>query len=898
MPPTHHVHFQTPPDRTWSAQSPSGSPKFSARGGLRAFDQNQTRAWPGRKDPCNMAEKIQPLLQVLVDQLDNGNLTPAQQALAKQDLAMIATRCFCQGHVGTDHALTVNIHGKPLKLDAVDLTLLLNNCPPQALCTAAFEQAAQNHTLHSQVPRKIKLSNPEPQVAQWATGGNAANIQQLFAQPNLASPLYREMNELIRQAPVKAFDVQQQLVAKQVIDLLPTAAQGKLRNVDARLIGVRDFIEVMRAAANEKQLPTELQHFRDSCSRNDGLKKAIYCDPNIAARILGLSTPLPGDQPSNQTLARGLANQMVEQTSNVYAPRTQVSKIVKRLISGGMSASTAMAKHVFKMLGDYAGFASQEMAQVPTCFPDIECPEASKVQMKAPIHANVVSLGDGRQAIAAMQPVHTPGSESSNLPTFYELLASEANTTVFDLRSIKDLEQGSFDYCPSVGETRKISNAATGEQIQITTLEQKPLQQAQSRELTVRIQMGNQAPKLTKVIQFKNWPDHGVITSAQLRSLSHLMNKELGEHQRVITHCRAGVGRTGTLLAYENLRHSLIDLGQGKTMVSAQGKVDSTKLLLALTEVVAQGRIERGPYFVQSEEQFLLLYETLKADLEGSPKNQTSAVPTKPSTSKPTVAVAATPPLQTAMPPIQQQNPIELPAELPIRQLGLGVHPPSNFSPEPASQHHGLRNWQSILDAGHDVVEIVSDSNRLVGALSPSTSGLGIFLDQIVPKQSSPSNLQLGNKCVLAVRQTDTAQTQGDGLLVYKQRFEIQYQTVGDTEVKTLYFTQFLTPFDGKQLTAGQLNDITEQLGEAGQLRPKWLTSVRGMGRPSALLVAQAMREEIAEGRISNEQGLIEVLDAWIAVGREKMGPLFIHSREQRQQLIELGKAWLNNRQA
>ena len=185
------------------------------------------------------------------------------------------------------------------------------------------------------------------------------------------------------------------------------------------------------------------------------------------------------------------------------------------------------------------------------------------------------------------------------------------------------------------------------------------------------------------------------------------------------------------------------------------------------------------------------------------------------------------------------------------------------------------------------MVEIVSSTNRLLGSTSPSNSGLGVFLNQLS---------QVGNNRVLEIRPMDHTQTQANGDLVHKQQFEIQYQTMGDDQIKTLRFTQFLTPFDGKKLTASQLNTITEQLGEAGHIKPKWLTSVRGVGRPSALLVAQAMREEIGKGTISNEQNLIKVLDGWITNGREKMGPLFINSREQREQLIELGKAWLNNK--
>lgn len=865
------------------AESPSTSPRCFQGKEFHLLDDNQARAWPGRIDPCNMAQKVQPALQVLVDQVANGDLTPAQLALAKQDLKMIAIRGLCEGHVGPNKALTIIVNGQELQLDAIDLTLLLNELPhQQELQVTALMKAAKSHARHSHTLQKINLKCPEPQISANLTGNDEESLRRLFEQPNLISPLYGEMKELIRRAPLTAFNYQQQLVAKQVIDLMPASAHGKLRNVPARLIGVHEFVEVMRAAAYQKQLPTELQQFRDSCIHHDGLKKAIYCNPDIAARILGVKTPSAANQPSNKSLAIDIAAQVIEPIENANTQRTQILKAVKRLTSG-LSPAMNKIKQVFRALNEYAGFATQEMANVPSCFAEIECPATSRVMANVPIHANVVSLGDGRQAVAAMQPVHTQGSETSNLPAFYHMLTSEPNTTVVDLRSHKDFTQGSFDYCPAVNSTRVIQDAATGEQIRITTLKRTPLPKAQSNELTVRVQIGAQEPKTIKVIQFKNWPDHGVITPDQLRSLRSHIGLELSRNRHVITHCRAGVGRTGTLLAYEHLHHDLIERNNGRAILNPNGKVDSKKLLRAITEVVAQGRIERGPYFVQSEEQFALLYETLEHDLEAKAKAAPIEIKPAASTQHPTGLIA----------PTRPQN---ISVRLPIKQIGLNGQAASVFSPEPASKEQGIQHWESVLDAGVDVVEIVSNPNRLVGANPPSSSGLGAFLSHLGDGNNTLQDAQLGNNRLLSIHRLDHKKVTANEDQVYKQTFEIRFQTLGDDQVKTLHFTQFLTSFDGKKLTASQLNVITAQLEEADQITPKWLTSVRGVGRPSALLVAQAMRKEIGNGNINNEQSLIKLLDGWIAEGRAKMGPLFINSREQREQLIELGKAWLNSK--
>lgn len=895
-----NMTFRDSPRANFFPPSPRGVPGLSHFDGIRAFDDNQARAWPGRKDPCNMAEKVQPLLQAFVDQLVNHGLTPAQQSVAKQDLAMIAVRCFCQGHVGAGQALSINAHGLSLQLDAVDLTLLLNELQDNGFSASAFEKAVQRRTRPAETPQKIRLRSPEAHGAFEAAGDAAARMERFFEQCSVASPLYEEMNDRIRRAPVAALDSQQQCIAKQVLDLLPVSAQGRLRNLPARLISAHEFVEVMQAAAHQKKLPAELQYFRDSCSNNDGLKKAIYCNPHIAARILGLPEPRL-ESTSNHSLARDLSTQIMEKATGGSSQSAKVLKAIKRVTLNGSRNALALAKQIYSALENYVGFATQEMADVPTCFDPIQCPEASRVKINLPgtrpgaqkllpIHANVVSLGNGRQAVAAMQPVSETESGTSNLPAYYQLLANEAETVVFDLRSNKDIARGDTDYCPKVGRSHSIVDHESGQKIQVTTIEKRLLEQAGSDELTVSIQVGDEAPKRLKIIQFRDWSDHGVIEPDQLRSLREVMAKALSENQRVITHCRAGVGRTGTLLAYEHLRHHLIDMGHGHAIVNSEGAVDNKKLLQALTEVVAQGRIERGPYFVQKEDQFLLLYKTLEADL----KANATALHFRPAPTSSTTVSSTQPSLATSSTSSAQPYAIHLLN----RKIGLAGHAPSHFSPEPANSNIGLQHWQSILQAGNDVVEMVSRSNRLAGAVSPSPSGLGVSFDGLRQRLQTQNDVLVGNDRILSIESIPSSSNRLKDRLVHSQAFEIRYQPQGTDQVKTLRFTQLLTAFDGIKLTAKQLNETVERLREAGHIKPKWLTSVMGVGRPSALLVAQAMRAEIDKGTIGNEKSLIEQLDQWIATGREKMGPLFINSREQREQLIELGNTWLRNKKA
>ncbi len=96
-------------------------------------------------------------------------------------------------------------------------------------------------------------------------------------------------------------------------------------------------------------------------------------------------------------------------------------------------------------------------------------------------------------------------------------------------------------------------------------------------------------------LRFAAWPDHGVITVEELLSLVHQV--ELLAPNPLWVHCRAGVGRTGTLITALILKEQI-----------QKGKITAGTLDKELVNLILRLRLERNTLFVQNQEQFRLLH--------------------------------------------------------------------------------------------------------------------------------------------------------------------------------------------------------------------------------------------------------------------------------------------------
>lgn len=107
---------------------------------------------------------------------------------------------------------------------------------------------------------------------------------------------------------------------------------------------------------------------------------------------------------------------------------------------------------------------------------------------------------------------------------------------------------------------------------------------------------GQEVTRRVSQFAFTSWPDHGVpLTTAELLGFRNAINhKSPCNESPIVIHCSAGVGRTGTYIAIENLVRQALDMGGN----------------LSVPSVVANMREYRS-HMVQTEIQYIFIYRAV-----------------------------------------------------------------------------------------------------------------------------------------------------------------------------------------------------------------------------------------------------------------------------------------------
>lgn len=212
------------------------------------------------------------------------------------------------------------------------------------------------------------------------------------------------------------------------------------------------------------------------------------------------------------------------------------------------------------------------------------------------LHANHIDLYCGMQFIGSQLPM------AGEVPGFHRMLLDHNVGLVVDLTRPQERDDSAC-YAPAKGQTI----IAPGSKLQVSCKAVSSLPAEQIHLETLLIAENGSNVREVIRLHFEGWPDHGVISPTSLMRLAGRATSCNTDPKRpIVVHCRAGVGRTGTLISYLAARKRI------QKQLQSNGNICTPELVVnTLMQVVAKGRMDRGPMFVQTEEQFSLALETL-----------------------------------------------------------------------------------------------------------------------------------------------------------------------------------------------------------------------------------------------------------------------------------------------
>ena len=224
------------------------------------------------------------------------------------------------------------------------------------------------------------------------------------------------------------------------------------------------------------------------------------------------------------------------------------------------------------------------------------------------INANYIPgpFGDQGELIACQGP------KANTIKDYWRMVKQENITTIFML--CKCLEDGRpkwEQYWPDIETSLKFEDINLEVKCESDKAESDHIYH---REFSLIDTASSETISTVKQIHYMGWPDHGVPKKKELSAFDSLVELTLDEYnnireseetKRLLFHCSAGIGRTGTLLSILHIVSSL----------NKKVKDGETITDLSVFSTVRKLREHRF-HLVQSESQYLFIFEYLAQHLK------------------------------------------------------------------------------------------------------------------------------------------------------------------------------------------------------------------------------------------------------------------------------------------
>lgn len=270
------------------------------------------------------------------------------------------------------------------------------------------------------------------------------------------------------------------------------------------------------------------------------------------------------------------------------------------ILENELRSKTQLATHHTQYLKTELDSSSSVAAEVTCRYSDIPCPRQTAVMVHEGkfLHANFVSDTECTRVFVASQ-------YPTDLLLFWNFIVQNPH-------DIFDLSSESCSYAPSnIGDEKKFGTI----HVQLVDKEEKL-----SNLCMYYYEISDTSTGTAHLIRrlcYTGWTKHGVLSAADLSSLVSYLETALSE--KTLIHCSGGIGRTGTLIAGFFLKDRIL-----------QGKTDSSNLESSLIELIVYLRRQRGPRFVQNQQQLSLLHQFAQDLLSHSSQSDDEESSTQP----------------------------------------------------------------------------------------------------------------------------------------------------------------------------------------------------------------------------------------------------------------------------